>query len=76
MAEVRVTARLEQLSCPSCADMISNVVGRIKGVREAEVRYTTSKLLVTYDDSITNWESIESAVVKLGYTILRKERRE
>lgn len=76
MAEVRVTARLEQLSCPSCAEMISNVVGKIKGVMDTEIRYTTSKLLVTYNDSVTDWESIEAAVVKLGYSILRKERRE
>jgi len=51
MATVNITARLEQLSCPDCANMIGNVVGKIKGVEQAEVRYTTSKLLVSYDDS-------------------------
>lgn len=75
MAAVKVTARLEQLSCPSCADMIVNVVRKIKGVKEAEVRYTTSKLLVTYDDQIATWDEIEGTVAKLGYSIIGKSER-
>lgn len=76
MAEVKVTARLENLSCPSCADMITNVVRKIKGVEEAEVRYTTSKLLVTYDDAVASWEEIEDKVTKLGYGVTSTSRRE
>lgn len=75
MATVKVTARLEQLSCPSCADMITNVVKKIKGVKEAEVRYTTSKLLVTYDDEIATWDQVTETVTKLGYGITSKTQR-
>jgi copper chaperone CopZ len=76
MAAVKVTARLENLSCPSCADMITSVVSKIKGVEEAEVRYTTSKLLVTYDDEVASWEEIEEKVTKLGYGVIGKKRRD
>lgn len=72
MAAVKITARLGQLSCPSCADMIVNVVRELKGVQEAEVRYTTSKLLVTYDDTVIPWEKIENTISKLGYTVISK----
>lgn len=72
MAAVKVVARLEQLSCPSCAEMIVNVVRKLKGVQEAEVRYTTSKLLVTYDDEAAAWDEIETTVTKLGYPIISK----
>ena len=75
MAAVKVTARLEQLSCPSCADMIVNVVRKIKGVEEAEVRYTTSKLLVSYDDAVVAWDEIEDTVTKLGYAVTGKSER-
>lgn len=75
MAEVKVTARLEQLSCPSCADMIVNVVSKLKGVEAAEVRYTTSKLLVTYDESQVDWSDIEGTVSKLGYAVKSKTQR-
>ncbi|HOB34653.1 MAG: hypothetical protein GX090_04530 [Firmicutes bacterium] len=75
MAAVKVTARLEQLSCPSCADMITNVVKKIKGVREAEVRYATGKLLVTFDDAETGWDEIENAVTRLGYPVREKKLR-
>jgi copper chaperone CopZ len=75
MAAVKVTARLENLSCPSCADMITNVLGKVKGVKEVEVRYTTSKLLVTYDDEITTWEELQDKVTKLGYGIASKSQR-
>jgi len=75
MATVKATARMEQLSCPSCADMIVNVVKKIQGVESAEVRYTTSKLLVQYDDSQVSWDAIQDAVTKLGYEI-RSVRRD
>lgn len=68
----KVTAKLEQLSCPDCANMIARVVTKLKGVESAEVRYTTSKLLVTYDADTTNWESIEQSVSKLGYKVISK----
>ena len=52
--------------------MITNVVKKIKGVREAEVRYATGKLLVTFDDAETGWDEIENAVTRLGYPVREK----
>ena len=69
MARVKATARLEQLSCPSCADLIARVAKKVKGVEGAEVRYTTNKLLVSFDTSLTTWAEIEKAVTKLGYKV-------
>lgn len=76
MAQVRITARLEQLSCPSCADLIARVVRKTKGVATAEVRYTTNKLLVSFDDSLASWEEIEKSIAKLGYRIESVKREE
>lgn len=69
---VKVTARLEQLSCPDCANMIERVVKKIKGVQSGEVRYTTSKLIVEFDAASVSWSEIEKAVAKLGYAVLSK----
>ena len=69
---VKVTARLEQLSCPDCANMIERVVKKHKGVQSAEVRYTTNKLIVTYDKSAVSWDEIERAIGKLGYAVVSK----
>jgi Cu+-exporting ATPase len=76
VAAIKVTARLEQLSCPDCANMIAKVVSRIKGVEQAEVRYTTSKLLVRFDDHLTTWDEIEKSVAKLGYQVLSTKQEE
>jgi copper chaperone CopZ len=56
--------------------MIARVAGKIKGVSEAEVRYTTNKLLVRFDDSLTSWEEIEKAVAKLGYQVVSAKQEE
>lgn len=69
---VKITARLEQLSCPDCANMIERVVQKQKGVESAEVRYTTNKLIVTFDRSSVSWDDIEKAIGKLGYTVVSK----
>lgn len=76
MAAVKATARLEQLSCPGCANLIGQVVGKIPGVTAAEVRYTTNKLLVSFDDSLTTWEEIEKSVAKLGYQVISVKQEE
>lgn len=68
----KVTAQLEQLSCPDCASMIEQVVTRQKGVSEAKVRYTTSKLIVSFDPEITDFATISKAVAKLGYKVLKE----
>lgn len=69
---VKVTARLEQLSCPDCANMIERVVKKQKGVQSAEVRYTTNKLIVSFDKSTIGWDDIEKAIGKLGYAVISK----
>ncbi|HSL93380.1 MAG TPA: heavy metal-associated domain-containing protein [Bacillota bacterium] len=69
---VKVTARLEQLSCPDCANMIERVVNKQKGVQSAEVRYTTNKLIITFDKSLIGWDDIEKAIGKLGYAVVSK----
>ncbi len=76
MAYVNITARLEQLTCPDCANMITSVVGRLKGVEQAEVRYATSKLLVRFDESLITWEAIEKTLAKLGYLVKSKVQQE
>lgn len=69
---VKITARLEQLSCPDCANMIERVVQKQKGVESAEVRYTTNKLIVTFDRSSVSWDDIEKAIGKLGYAVVSR----
>jgi copper chaperone CopZ len=69
---VKVTAKLEQLSCPDCANMIERVVKKQKGVESTEVRYTTNKLIVTFDKAVIGWEDIEKAIGKLGYAVVSK----
>ncbi len=70
--KIKIIARMEQLTCPECTNMITRVVEKIKGVETAEVRYATSKLLVTYDAAVTSWGIIEQTVAKLGYKVISK----
>jgi copper chaperone len=69
MAEKKVTLIIEGMHCGHCAETIANGLKNAKGVRSAEVVYTTGKARVVYDDSAASVEDLVRMVKDLGYEV-------
>lgn len=65
--------QLETLSCPSCVAKIEAALNRIDGVKEVKVGFNSSKVTVSYDDTIEDKTIFKDAVSKLGYDVLSQK---
>jgi copper chaperone CopZ len=63
------TLQLTNLSCPSCAETIGQVLKRQKGVEDATVAFTTSRVKVTYDPAVITLDAIEKTIGRTGYKV-------
>ncbi|HEY3272754.1 MAG TPA: cation transporter [Methanocella sp.] len=64
-----VVLMLENLSCPDCARKIGMALKHSKGVSEAEVLYTTSKVKIVYDPAQAKVEDFVKIVEDIGYGV-------
>lgn len=64
-----LTLQLGDLACPSCAQTIGQILKRQKGVQNAAVAFTTSRVKVTFDPEVITIEQIEKAIEKTGYKV-------
>ncbi len=64
-----LTLQLGDLACPSCAQTIGQILKRQKGVQDAAVAFTTSRVKVTFDPEAITIEQIEKAIEKTGYKV-------
>ncbi|HHT71064.1 MAG TPA: heavy-metal-associated domain-containing protein [Firmicutes bacterium] len=64
-----LTLQLGDLACPSCAQTIGQILKRQKGVKDAAVAFTTSRVKVTFDPEAITIEQIEKAIEKTGYKV-------
>ena len=65
----KVVLMLENLSCPDCAKKIGMALKHSKGVSDAEVLYTTSKVKVVYDPAVTKVENLVRIIEDIGYGV-------
>lgn len=57
------------MTCSACSSGIERTVGKMEGVRLAEVSLMGKSLRVDYDEATVNEEAIKNAVIALGYGI-------
>jgi len=69
MAEKKVTLMLDGMHCGHCAEAIANGLKKVKGVKSAEVVYTTGKGKVVYDPDVVRVEDLVKTVTGLGYGV-------
>lgn len=65
-----VTFQLEDLTCPSCIERIKRALNSEKGIIEANVAFSSSKVRVTLDENKISAENVGKIIQKLGYEIL------
>jgi copper chaperone len=67
------TYQLETVSCPSCIAKIEGMLKRTAGVSESEVLFNTSRVKVSFDESVITSEEIRNKINKLGYKVLSEK---
>ncbi len=71
-----VIFQLETLTCPSCIKKIESALHSAKGVSEAKVRFNVSKVVVVYDEHVTEARAIEHMLVQLGFGVIKVIQKE
>lgn len=59
--------RTEGFSCPSCVAKIEKQVGRIKGVEDVTVHFSSGRIEIDHDAQQARVADLVSAVEKAGY---------
>ncbi len=67
MTEVKKTFPIKGMHCASCVRILERALGKVNGVKEANVNLATEKATVTYDENVCTTEQMESAVAGVGY---------
>jgi P-type Cu+ transporter len=65
--------KINGMHCASCANIISDKLVKLEGIKKADVNFATEKAQVEYDPEKTSLEKINNEVGKLGYTLFLNE---
>lgn len=71
----KATISLEDLACPSCMQKIEGAVKNVAGVDKDSVKvlFNSSKVKLDFDADVTQIESIEQAIEKMGYSVIKSK---
>lgn len=58
---------VSDLTCPSCAQGLETAFKRVPGIYEVKLSFTSGRLRVVYDDTVTSVTSISKTISKAGY---------
>jgi Cu2+-exporting ATPase len=67
---MKVTYKIEGMSCASCASSSQRVLSRMKGVEVAQVNYANKSALLEFDELTVSFEKMQTKVAKLGFQLL------
>lgn len=71
----KATIHLETLACPSCMQKIEAAVKGVDGVDSDSVKvlFNSSKVKLNFDDAVSSIETIEQAIEKMGYPVIKSK---
>ncbi len=69
MAEKKLTIVIEGMHCNHCSQAIADGLRKLKGVKSADVIFTTGKAKVVYDTDVVKVDQMLAVVKELGYTV-------
>ena len=55
------------MTCQGCASSVTRVIKREKGVDDCIVKHMEGEVIVKYDPSLVNDETIMSKITRLGF---------
>ncbi|MCG1009537.1 heavy-metal-associated domain-containing protein [Salinicoccus sp. ID82-1] len=65
-----VKFQLEPLTCPSCIKRIEGKVGKMEGVEEVKVLFSSNKVKAGYDKNKVTPDELKAVIEKLGYPVV------
>lgn len=68
MATKTTTLRSEEFSCPSCVSKIETKLKGLDGVDNAEVKFSSGRIIVDHDPAVASVRQLVDAVAAVGYT--------
>ncbi len=68
---MKKTFNIEGMTCASCVRTVEKVVDKIEGTKNASVNLTTERLIVEFDENLT--DKVIKAVTDVGYKATLKE---
>lgn len=64
-----VTAKVDGMSCATCANSIDNTLLKMDGIIDAHVNLATEKVTIQYDDRVIRFSDIKHRIQSIGYKI-------
>lgn len=61
--------KITGMTCSACANRIEKVIGKMDGVKEANVNFATETLTIDYNEQEVSKEVIEQKIEKIGYKV-------
>lgn len=65
----KISMKIEGMSCSSCASRLEKAINKLEGVEQGSVNFATQTLTVSYHESKTSPQLVESAVEKAGFKV-------
>ncbi|MDR7330681.1 heavy-metal-associated domain-containing protein [Corynebacterium guangdongense] len=67
MTTKTTTLRSDEFSCPSCVTKIETKLKGLEGVSDAEVKFSSGRILVEHDPALVSVRDLVGAVKDVGY---------
>lgn len=74
MAEKKITLKITDMSCASCAQTVEKALNKADGVSEAQVNFAAEKAYVTFDPQQNSRAKLIEVIKNSGYSV--KEEKE
>ena len=74
MAAKKITLKITDMSCASCAQAVEKALNKAEGVTEAQVNFAAEKAYITFDPAQSSREQLIEVVKNSGYGV--KEEKE
>lgn len=68
MALRNTTLRSDEFACPSCVSKIETKLSGLDGVDNAEVKFSSGRILVAHDPDKVSVRELVDAIAQVGYT--------
>ena len=75
MANKKITLKITDMSCASCAQAVEKALNKAEGVTEAQVNFAAEKAYVTFDPAQSSREQLIEVVKNSGYGVKEEKAK-
>ncbi|PTV98237.1 Cu+-exporting ATPase [Halanaerobium saccharolyticum] len=75
MANKKITLKIQDMSCASCAQAVEKALNKAEGVTEAQVNFAAEKAYITFDPAQSSREQLIEVVKNSGYGVKEEKAK-